>query len=86
MSSARSCRRPSALDISRAHVAAVWGDNLLVDFGDRYGSSTDGGATWQQTNAGGAELSSVDAGKAVFTYLDWVEVLDLATNQLTGFH
>jgi hypothetical protein len=78
---------PFGLDISRADVAAAWGNNLLVEFGWRYGWSTDGGATWQQAAADhGGELNSVDSGKAVFVNKAFVEVFDLAANQLTGFH
>jgi len=77
---------PFGLDISRADVAAAWGDNLLVEFGWRYGWSSDNGATWQQAAADhGGELSSVDSGKAVFVNKAFVDVFELATNR-KAFH
>lgn len=77
---------PFGLDISRADVTAAWGDNLLVEFGWRYGWSGDGGATWQQAAADhGGDLSSVDSGKAVFVNKAFVDVFELATN-LKAFH
>lgn len=77
---------PFGLDISRADVAAAWGDDLLVEFGWRYGWSSDGGATWQQAAADhGGELSSVDSGKAVFVNKAFVDVFELATNR-KAFH
>jgi len=74
---------PFGLDISRADIVAAWDNHLLVEFGYRYASSTDNGATWQLAAVDHrGELNSVDAGKAVFTDTTSVEVFDLATNRI----